>query len=227
MAGLYLDGLNDLALSAIDYKAEVSSEYFVAKRDIWLRITIFVHTALTMIRMLTSQFLRGTGNLAAGIAHLDGERIVMGLNDYLSLLIQAVVLPVLGITIFVWPITGFKLLIKLRDWADTERQTNDIIYKHEPNKKETFHDMRQGFSDGMMGIFGGISAFFQMVTLTLEKLLTLNPSEAWNTLLIKGDLIVEAPKEGVTNCCKKGHSSVIYNAHRIALESFNPSLLAN
>lgn len=60
MGDFYLDGINDLANRAADYHVEVGAEYFDFKRDVWLRMTILAHVALTLIRTCVVQFLRGT-----------------------------------------------------------------------------------------------------------------------------------------------------------------------
>lgn len=219
MEGLYLDGVNDLALKAADYNAEVNKDCFNGKRDIWLRITFLAHLALTLVRTVVVQILRGTGNLIAGMIHLDGKRIVMGLKDYFSLLIQAIVLPIVGIAIFCWPRMGFKMLSSFRDFADVERETSDIIYRHVPDKKEGGHAFRETLSNIVMGIFGGISAFFQTITHFIEQLLTLHPCDAKETLLTTGALIFVAPMEALTGCSQESEIRYIFTAHRIALET--------
>ncbi len=57
--------------------------------------------------------IRGTTTILAGVFTLSGEKIVAGLKDYLSLLIQAVALPVIGIVATFHPKTGLGLLGKL------------------------------------------------------------------------------------------------------------------
>lgn len=225
MAGLYLDGINDLTCKLEEYKVDTSTDCINIKRDIWLRITIFVHTALNLMRTVILQFFRGTGNILGGIIHLDGERFVMGLNDYFSLLIQAVALPVLGVITFLLPKVGYRLLYNFRQSFDTVRQASDIIYQRDDSIKEACHGFRQGLSEAIMGLFGCLTAFIYTVTSTIEHALSLNFSDAYETLRYTGQLIVISPREGLSSCNKKESSRDIYSAHRIALESFNPSSL--
>lgn len=220
---LYLDGVNDLLHKIEDYDVEVTKDLFNFKKDIWLRATIIPHTALTLVRTIVVQFFRGTGNIIGGALQLDGERVLMGLNDYLSLLIQAIALPILGVITFIMPKTGYYLLSRMAQSFDAPRVASDIIYKHENNPKQV--QCSKAISEAIMGVFGAISAFIQTLTLCLEHLLSFNCAAAYDTLHNTGALIVKAPQEGFTNCSKKEFSRTIFTAHRITLESFNPSAL--
>ncbi|NGX55669.1 MAG: hypothetical protein KR126chlam2_01308 [Chlamydiae bacterium] len=78
---------------------------FVAKHT-YIRLTLPLHFALTIIRTIGGQALRGTGMIVAGLLTLDFKsdgKIVFGLTDYLSLVVEAVVLPLLGILAIVKP----------------------------------------------------------------------------------------------------------------------------
>lgn len=226
MNGLYLDGMNDLLQTIKDYSANDSS-YFHVKRDCWLRITILVHTALTLIRTITMQLFRGTGDLLSGIIHFDGERILMGLNDYLSLLIQSVSLPVLGCVVFVSPKTGHCILQNICFKLDTTRRLHsEIVYYHEDNPRENLFLARKGLSEAIMGILGGLSAFFYTLTYAIENCLSFSFGDlAREELKSKGCLIAIAPLKGISNSCSQTATKAIYEAHRIDIEFYNPSPL--
>ncbi len=78
---------------------------FVVKHT-YIRLTLPLHFALIIIRTIGGQALRGTGMIVAGLLTWDFKRdgkIVFGLTDYLSLMAEAVVLPLLGILAIVKP----------------------------------------------------------------------------------------------------------------------------
>jgi hypothetical protein len=217
MTYLYLDGIHDLTHKLEEYQIDIPTLSFHAKKDIWVRLGIFLHTALTLIRAVALQLLRGTGNLLGGIIHLNGARVVMGMKDYFSLLIQAIALPVLGMVTFVLPKTGYHLLHGFTDFCDTPRQASAIVYKQNNHARERLHKVRQALAEMIMGIFGGASALIQTVTATLEYFLSFNGSGAVESVHYTGELIFSSTLAGMTSCCRTSPSAKIFLAHRIIL----------
>src|SRR5262249_49975998 len=146
----------------------------------------------------------------------------LGCKDYFSLLVQAVVLPVLGLITFFWPRIGYKLLYDLRSRCDAPRQFSDVIYYTEEDTNDAKPSTRQRITESIMGILGCISAFVHMVTLFIEQILSLCCGDACTTFSEGLRLTVISPF-AATGCLD---SKEVYRAHRIAKESFNPSSLA-
>lgn len=198
---MYLDGLNDLRETLNHYKIEQDDSWFNLQNTVWLRATIPVHVALTCIRSVAVQSIRGAGNLLGGIILFDGKRILMGLNDYLSLLVQAVVLPVLGFIVFLAPKAGYHILVAFKK-IETDRKgaspTNihfqcrgrpDFIKINKESKDSQIgskflnglntvfyagYGARERVTDVMMGFLGSLSAVVQTVTLTVERVADLH-----------------------------------------------------
>ncbi|NGX55668.1 MAG: hypothetical protein KR126chlam2_01307 [Chlamydiae bacterium] len=141
---LHLDGayaLNrfmDGSLRALDYgnlerttdlSDETPSKCVLFARRVWFRLTLPLHFALTIIRTIGGQALRGTSSIVSGVLTLDFHRdgkLVSGLNDYLSLLVEAVVLPLLAIgAIFVPKAIGELLQKGVVRW-DVDRNNRDF-----------------------------------------------------------------------------------------------------
>ncbi len=76
------------------------SSHTLRAHKVWSRISQPLHFALIIIRTLGIQACRGTSSIVSGVLTLDIHRdgkLVSGLNDYLSVVVQAIVLPLLGI----------------------------------------------------------------------------------------------------------------------------------
>ncbi len=153
---VYFDGADFLEKKVLVKQKEWSS--FVAKEG-WSRISMPIHIALETIRTVCCQAIRGTTSICAGIFTLRGGKIVAGLKDYLSLLIQAVALPVIGIVATFHPKTGLTLLQKLTKYH--------LDYK-EVRSTRTYVKIVESFFRGIGGV---PSSFISLSTRSVSYLL--------------------------------------------------------
>ena len=106
-------------------------------RKAWFRITLPLHFALTIIRTVGGQALRGSALIVSGVLTLDFHRdgkLVSGLIDYLSLVVEAVVLPLLAIaSIFKPEVVGTYLRKGMQkgdvDWNNRDYK-GSILQRH-------------------------------------------------------------------------------------------------
>ncbi|NGX53431.1 MAG: hypothetical protein K1000chlam4_00142 [Chlamydiae bacterium] len=108
---LYFDGAEALANVV---REQTRSRHFVV-REGWSRVTMPIQAALMCIRTVGCQTIRGTTNILTGVFIWDKERIKSGLKDYLSMLIQAIALPLIGVVATFHPKAGLRLLNKLKN----------------------------------------------------------------------------------------------------------------
>ncbi len=86
---------------------------------VWSRISQPLHFALIIIRTLSTQACRGTSSIVSGVLTFDFHgKIVSGLKDYLSLLIEAVALPLLTIGVIFKPRVVKNCLEKMEGQLD-------------------------------------------------------------------------------------------------------------
>lgn len=136
---LYLDGVKFLE----EVVSLQSKSNYAIVREGWSRLSMPIQVALTWINTVGLQAIRGTTTILAGVFTLSGRKIVDGLKDYLSLLIQAVALPLIGIVATFHPKTGLRLLTRLIRYQQ--------IYQ-EPKSASTYVRIVESFFRGMGGV---------------------------------------------------------------------------
>ena|ERR1700722_3168147 len=67
------------------------------KREFWCRITIVVQATLIMLNITVKQGLRAITFMISGILTFDSYRLKVGLTDLMSVGVQALALPILGL----------------------------------------------------------------------------------------------------------------------------------
>lgn len=215
---LNLDGVNDLKSTVSDYGARPSS-FKNGKTEVHLRITALVHTVLTMIRTISVQFCRGTGEIISGGVHWKKENVLEGLKDYLSIVVQTATLPIFGLIVTIYPQGGYEVLDGILSNLDSRtRGKKNLLRPMDEYPEEDFHMLRKGISDAVMGVLGSVSALFRTLTDSAEKLVAFQTEKALEILKKRSKLIILAPTTGFASCCSiENTPEHAYLAHRVEL----------
>lgn len=173
MNSLALDGFIDLADKLEDYNI-LSNKSFNIRGDVWCRLMTPLHVALTLIRTVSVQTLRGSAFIFTGIIHLDKKRVHVGFQDFISTIIQAISLPLLGVVTFISPRRGYKIF-------QTEANKPYHLLKSDYSS-ECMHLLRKEISTIFIASTGTLSALISLVTDITEHFFSGNLNRAKDAL---------------------------------------------
>jgi hypothetical protein len=123
---LHLDGLYTFANRLADYgydytsdqedtrsKHSLDQEGIGTKRSFLCRVTVIAQAVLILIQTTGKQSIRGLTFLLSGILTLDGARFKIGMKDFVSVIVQSIALPILGLVAVATPHTAARESYKI------------------------------------------------------------------------------------------------------------------
>lgn len=133
MNSLHLDGLVAFAdvfeQYGYRYKQHDDGTYEIKKADGYAfkqwglsTITMPIQGVLTAVQAVVLQVIRGIVSIAVGIFTLHGKKIVSGINDIGCALIQAIVLPLLGLFASPCTLLAYKTCAYILRHLDVSRE---------------------------------------------------------------------------------------------------------
>lgn len=214
MSGLHLESLlrfHDIAEQFFyedkgDVKKETSQPFF---QYVVFRLTLPIQLALSLIQSVTLHILRAIASTLCGILTLDGRKILEGLNDIVSCMIETVALVLFATLTFFLPKTGIKASHKFlnlfhEDFIEERQRARPL----------------EGLSKVIVGIVRGVFAL--PLGIALSSLQIIN-----GTLIGRKDLVKDGcvalfasfivPFIALSATCSDKTNQFVHNFHCISL----------